>query len=79
MLLHEAGKKGDYIKKRLRWLSECYRVYLRDTEVLASQHNQCLREYADLINSIRLRNLPNNVEYSVDEDTEMGDYDDLDG
>ena len=79
VLLHEAGKKGDYIKKRLRWLSECYRVYLRDTEVLASQHNQCLREYADLINSIRLRNLPDNVEYSVDEDTEMGDYDDLDG
>jgi hypothetical protein len=51
VLLHEAGKKGDYIKKRLRWLSDAYRVYLRDTDVLASQHNDCLREYADLIKS----------------------------
>jgi hypothetical protein len=45
VLLFEAGKKGDYIKKILRWLSECYRVYLRDTEKLASLHNEGLSAY----------------------------------
>ena len=81
VLLYESGKKGDYIKKRLRWLSECYRIYLRDTEKTASQHNECLREYSDLISAMKLTqiNLPENVEYTVEEDEEMGVYDDLDG
>jgi hypothetical protein len=81
VLLYEAGKKGDYIKKRLRWLRECYRIYLRDTEKTASQHNECLRENSDLISAMKLTqiNLPNDVEYTVEEDEEMGVYDDLDG
>jgi hypothetical protein len=79
VLLHEAGKDGEYIKKRLRWLSECYRVYLRDTEGLASQHNQSLREYADLIKAMTTMNLPDDVNYTIGEDEEMGTYDDPDG
>jgi hypothetical protein len=79
VLLHEAGKKGDYIKKRLRWLSDAYRVYLRDTDVLASQHNDCLRQYAELIKSMLTMNLPKNMDYTVEEDPEMGNYDDPDG
>lgn len=81
VLLHEAGKKGDYIKKRLRWLSDCYRVYLRDTDTLAAQHNDCLREYDELIKAMRLTqiDLPDNVDYTVMEDDEMGTYDDPDG
>jgi hypothetical protein len=80
VLLYEGGKKGDYIKKRLRWLRECYRIYLRDTEKTASQHNECLRENSDLISAMKLTqiNLPNDVEYTVEEDEEMGVYDDLD-
>ena len=31
VLLHEAGKDGPYIKLRLRWLSDCFEVYLRNT------------------------------------------------
>ena len=29
VLIHEAGKDGPYIKLRLRWLSDCFQVYLR--------------------------------------------------
>ena len=38
VLLQQAGKNEDYIKKRLRWAGESYKIYLRDTAVLARQH-----------------------------------------
>jgi hypothetical protein len=78
-LLHEAGQSGDYIKKRLRWLSECYRVYLRDSDVLGQTHNETLEPYSKLIAQIALspENTPDNVEYTVPEDSDMGDYNDI--
>jgi hypothetical protein len=81
LLLHEAGKKGSYIRKRLRWLSDCYIVYLHDTQVMAQQHNKCLKQYEDLIKAMQFSsiNLPDNVDYLVEEDEEMGGYEDLDG
>ena len=81
VLLHEAGKKGDYIRKRLRWLSHCYRVYLCNTQTMAQQHNKCLKQYEDLIKAMQLSsiNLPENVDYLVEEDEEMGEYEDPDG
>ncbi|EJK64644.1 hypothetical protein THAOC_14601 [Thalassiosira oceanica] len=36
-LLHEAGKDG-----RLRWLSDCYLVYLRNSDIIMIQHNGAL-------------------------------------
>jgi hypothetical protein len=36
--LHEAGADPDFIKKRLRWESESYQLYLRNTPRLALQH-----------------------------------------
>ena len=80
MLLHEAGKDGDYIRKRLRWLSEAYRVYLRDSPTLASQHNHGKDKYATMIEQLMLspHELPENVEYTVPEDDSMGAYQDLD-
>jgi len=41
-LLHEAGKDGAYIKLRLRWLSDCYLIYLRNTDIIMVQHNAAL-------------------------------------
>ena len=38
VLLQHAGKTADYIKIRLRWQSEAYRCYLRNTDILAEQH-----------------------------------------
>ncbi len=34
VLLNEAGKLPDYIKKRLRWLGDSFRMYLRDTAII---------------------------------------------
>ena len=44
VLLHEAGKDGPYIKLRLRWLSNCFEVYLRNTNKIREQHNDALHE-----------------------------------
>ena len=38
VLLHEAGKDGPFIKLRLRWLSNCFEVYLKNTETINIQH-----------------------------------------
>ena len=42
VLLSEAGKDGPYIKLRLRWLSNCFEIYLRNTNTIADQHNEAL-------------------------------------
>ena len=46
VLLHEAGKDGSYIKLRLRWKSDCYALYLRNTAIICQQHAAAL-EMAD--------------------------------
>jgi hypothetical protein len=38
ILLDKAGKLPDYIKKRLRWLGDSFRLYLRDTAIIQHQH-----------------------------------------
>jgi hypothetical protein len=38
VLLDEAGKLPDYIKKRLRWLGDSFMMYLRDTAIIQHQH-----------------------------------------
>ena len=39
VLLAEAGKDGTHIKLRLWWLSNCYMVYLRNTDIIMIQQN----------------------------------------
>ena len=80
MLLHEAGKDGDYIKRRLRWLSDAYRGYLRDSPNMASKHNSTLQKNSELIESIRLnpQNLPEMQDDDFQIDEEMGEYDESD-
>ena len=41
--LDEVGKQPDFIKKRLRWVGESYRVYLRDTNKINEQHRDALK------------------------------------
>jgi hypothetical protein len=38
VLLDKAGKLQDYIKKRLRWMGDSFRMYLRDTAIIQHQH-----------------------------------------
>jgi hypothetical protein len=53
VLLDEAGKSPDYIKKRLCWLGYSFRMYLRDTAIIQHQHVDALlatlQEVMDLI------------------------------
>ncbi len=56
VLLDEAGKPPDYIKKRLCWLGDSFRMYLRDTLAIQLQHVNALREASregmDLISAL---------------------------
>jgi hypothetical protein len=38
ILLDKAEKLRDHIKKRLRWLGDSFRMYLRDTAIIQHQH-----------------------------------------
>ena len=44
VLLHEAGKDGAFIKLRIRWLSDCFHVYLRNTQRICAQHTAPLKD-----------------------------------
>ncbi len=42
VLLDEAGKLPDYIKKWLRWMGDSFWMYLRDTRIIQDQHREAL-------------------------------------
>ncbi len=56
VLLDEAGKPPDYIKKRFCWLGDSFGMYLRDTLAIQLQHVDALRkasrEVMDLISAL---------------------------
>jgi hypothetical protein len=77
VLLNEAGKLPDYIKKRLRWMGDSFRMYLRDTRVIQDQHHEALRvlseEVMDLVSA-----LPDNILcLSIMSNGTAGDEDDI--
>jgi hypothetical protein len=60
VLLADAGKEGWYIKLRLRWLSDCYEVYIRNTGRIALAHNDALHEVNERLAAVAISaaNLP---------------------
>jgi hypothetical protein len=56
VLLNEAGKLPNYIKKRLCWMGDSFRMYLRDMRVIQDQHREDLRalseEVMDLVSAL---------------------------
>jgi hypothetical protein len=56
VLLDKAGKLPDYIKKRLHWLGDSFRMYLRDKAIIQHQHVNALlaalQEAMDLIDTL---------------------------
>jgi hypothetical protein len=42
--LSEGGKDGHFIKLRLRWKSDTYLLYLRNTSHLAAQHSTTITQ-----------------------------------
>jgi hypothetical protein len=74
ILHNKAGKLLDYIKKRLRWLGDSFRMHLRDTAIIQHQHVDALlaasQEVMDLIAA-----LPKDI---IAQSTMMEETDDLD-
>jgi len=60
VLLDEMGKSPEYIKKRLRWLGESFRTYLRDTATIQNQHREALNDASTEIEQL-LAAQPNDV------------------
>lgn len=72
VLLDEAGMSPSFIKARLRWLGDSYRLYLRDTSVIQQHHIRALNPASDeIINIVDCANLPT----IVPTDDNMGNYD----
>ena len=65
-LLAEAGKDGWYIKLRLRWVSDCYEVYIRNTRRIAVAHNEALEDVNKKLQELAVTpvNLPDILEES---------------
>jgi hypothetical protein len=63
VLLAEAGMKGWYIKLRLRWLSDCFEVYIRNTKIIVSQHTDALSSSNERLAEVAIApaHLPQNL------------------
>ena len=73
VLLDEAGMPPEFIKCRLRYLSDTYRLYLRDTSVIQSKHTNALnKDSEDIIKFLGENHMiiPNIVPIEND----MGEY-----
>ncbi len=73
VLLDEAGMNPDFMKSRLHWMGESYRLYLHDTSFLQQKHVDALKKDSNNLLQLLDRNrdiLPN----IVPEDNEMGEY-----
>ena len=69
VLLHQAQKDPDYIKICLRWVSNAFQKYLRNTETIMKQHVKALCPDSLLIQLGKLsaNNLPTEVTDGVEE------------
>jgi len=73
VLLDEAGKSPEFIKKCLRWMGDSFRMYLRDTFVINRQHSAALENAStEFLSLVALQSLPDVVPV----DDNMGEYDD---
>ena len=49
VLLYSSGKDGEFIKLRLRWKSDTFRLYLKNTTLLAGQHCEAVEGLIDSV------------------------------
>jgi len=73
VLLDEAGLPPEFIKCRLHYLSDAYRLYLRDTSFIQSKHTNALNKDSEDIIKLLGENhmiIPNIVPIEND----MGEY-----
>lgn len=78
VLLSEAGKTPWFMKARLRWESDAFRHYLRDTSALNQEHNKSIKKATNEA-TLLLQNNLTELPTDVPEDTSMGNhYNDVD-
>jgi hypothetical protein len=83
VLLDEAGMSPEFIKSRLRWMGNSFRMYLRDTAIIQDKHRDVLRaasqEILDLldegVNQLDIT-LANMTTVDAVHEHEMGDFTD---
>ena len=73
VLLDEAGQKPAFIQKRLRWLGDSYKIYLRDTQAINEQHRDALEKASKKVQELLAQNLATLPE-DCEIDTNMGEY-----
>jgi hypothetical protein len=77
-LLDEAGKLPDYIEKRLFWLGDSFRMYLRDTAIIQHQHVDALlaawQEVMDQIAALPKDVIALSTMMEGTDDTDMHEY-----
>ena len=82
VLLDEAGKLPDCIKKHLYWMGDSFQMYLRDMHVIQDQHHEALRasseEVMDLVSALPADILRLSIMFkeSAGEEEDMGVYQD---
>ncbi len=68
----------DYIKKRLRWLGDSFRMYLRDTAIIQHQHIDALlaalQEVMDLIAALPTEVIALSIMTEGTDDPDMHKY-----
>jgi hypothetical protein len=78
VLLDKAGKPSDYIKKRLCWLGDSFRMYLRDTAIIQHWHVDALlaalQEVMELISALPKDNIALSTMTEGMDDTDMHEY-----
>ena len=78
VLLSEAGALPDFICKRLRWESESYKLYLRDTDQINEEQRDRLKKSSATVTSMLAENMDTSlIPSEVPEDLTMGDYADI--
>lgn len=73
VLLDEAGQKPSFIQKRLRWLGDSYKIYLRDTQAINEQHRDALKKASKEVQTMLAQNL-DVLPDECNEEVDMGDY-----
>ena len=83
VLLDEAGMPPEFIKARLRWMGNSFRMYLRDTSVIQDKHRDILQSACDEVTDLVTIGLDQHTTFPEDmtmvvevSEDEMGIYDD---
>ena len=74
VLLYEASKHVDFIKNRLRWVGEFYRLYLRDTPKVIQQHCNALADASIAVMELLDAKMENSFQQLTTEDTNSDEY-----